>query len=754
MPDSIKNTNENTLLVANGINKVLRWDGVKQSAETAGVIPPASALTISGSGVGNILGTYYAYSRFVDKYGNFSNLSPISVAYTTNGQTGTITNATKSEPIKITSASHGLLTGAKVKISGVEGMTEANGTWFITVISANQFSLDGSSGVNTYTGGGTWIAGQSTITYTNVPVPTEDKVVTKQILRNTDGQTTTFYVDIETNNVGVTTFQSTKIDTVLDDEDAVPLFDDNDNDLAVSFYSRPPSHKSVLCQHKGRMWLAGEVDYKEGAVSVTLGSTTVTGIKTEWSKEMIGRTFYVVGTPDSFEITNVNPTAQTLTLGSAYTGNTDPYAYYAISPDIGERRFIYFSAANLPEAWPPTNVIAIEENGDDIVGLVGQASFLYILEKRHIYRLSFQTDPLLDGQVWLSAYRGCINNRCWVALADGIYMLDYSGIHMFDGSGSRPISKTIQDIFENRSEFFKINWKAAPYFHAVLDQQKTTIRWFVALAGNTLPQHAICVDYINQRWWVEEYPFPIGCSDIVEIDSQPKVLLGGPCRRVYALGESELDGTTPDDGTTRGTVTSVTPLSLTDSTATFSSSLLFSTVCIVAGRGKGQTRRIIRVVGTRIDIDRPWDETPSASGADQSTYQIGGIPWEYVTGWFHVVESEKRVMQRFDVYFDPTLEENIIDLEVFVDHDTDPILWALDYDDGKVRMRKLHSEAEMITTTKSGYTELTLNNIREFLNYGPRWFSFSLSGAKGDSPLVVNHIDIRGLVGRSAINQQ
>ena len=495
MPDSIIPTNENTLLIANGINKVLRWDGVKTLAETAGVIPSSAAPTLTGSSQGNILGTYQAYVRFRDRYGNFSNLSPISTAYTTNGQTGTITNATKSEPIKITSsAAHGLINGAKVKISGVEGMTEANGTWFITVVDSTKFTLDGSSGVNSYTGGGTWIAGQSIITYTAVAVPTEDKVTTKQILRNTDGQTTTFYVDIETTNVGVTTFQSTKTDTQLQASTAVPLADADGNDLAISFYSRPQSHKSVLCQHRGRMWMAGEINYREGAATVTLGSTTVTGIKTEWSLEMVGRTFYVVGDPESYTISAVNPVAQTITLSSAYTGETDPYAYYAIAPQRGERRLLYFSSANLPEAWPPTNSIAIEENGDDITGLVGQASFLYILERSHIYRLSFNENPILDGQVWLSAYRGCINNRCWIALANGIYMLDYSGIHLFDGNDSRVISKTIQDIFENRSDFFKINWKAAPYFHAVLDQQKTTIRWFIALAGSTLPQHAICLD--------------------------------------------------------------------------------------------------------------------------------------------------------------------------------------------------------------------------------------------------------------------
>ena len=755
MPDSIVNTNEGTLLIANGINLVLRWDGVALSAEPAGVIPPATAPTLAGSGNGNIIGTYYGYVRFKDKYGNFSNLSPISAAYTTNGQTGTITNATKSEPIKITSSAHGLLTGAKVKITGVEGMTEANGTWTIIKIDNNKFSLNGSAGVNTYTGGGEWIAGQSTINYTNVAIPTQDKVTHKQILRNTDGQTTVFYVDIETADLSTTSFSSTKTDTVLQSGTAVPLSDSDGNDLAISFYTVPPTHKSVLCSHRGRMWMAAEIEYREGAAIVTLGSTTVTGIKTEWSEQFVNRSFYVVGESKRYTITSVDSTNQTVTLSEAYAGETEQYAEYAIAPTPGERRLVYFSSINLPEAWPPTNTIAIEENGDDITGLVGQSSFLYILEKRHIYRFSFQDSPAIDGEVFLAAYRGCINNRCWVALADGIYMLDFSGIHRFDGNGSEPVSAVIQEIFENKSDFFKINWKASAYFHAVLDQQATTIRWFVALAGNTLPRHALCLDYVNNRWWIEEYYIPVGCSAIAEIDSRPYVLIGGPSRRVYALGGSELDGTTHFEGTVRGSPTGVTILSLTDSAATFSSSLAFSTICIVGGRGKGQIRQIVKVVGTtRIEIDRPWSEQPSISGDDISTYQIGGIQWEYLTGWFHVVESEQNVARRIDVFYDPTTTDNVIDLQVYADHDTNPMTWAIDYEDDHIKIIARTPKIELDTTAKSGFAKVSLGAIREFSNYGPRWASFSLSGAKGQESVVINHIDLRGWVQRSGISRE
>lgn len=59
-------------------------------------------------------------------------------------------------PIAITAAGHGLSTGNQVEISGVLGNTAANGSFVVTVLDANTFRLDGSTGNGTYAGGGSW----------------------------------------------------------------------------------------------------------------------------------------------------------------------------------------------------------------------------------------------------------------------------------------------------------------------------------------------------------------------------------------------------------------------------------------------------------------------------------------------------------------------------------------------------------------------------------------------------------------------
>lgn len=72
---------------------------------------------------------------------------------------GAITNATQANPCVITSTGHGLVTGNRVRIDGIVGMTELNNRVFtITSLTADTFSLDAedSTGHTAYTSGGVW----------------------------------------------------------------------------------------------------------------------------------------------------------------------------------------------------------------------------------------------------------------------------------------------------------------------------------------------------------------------------------------------------------------------------------------------------------------------------------------------------------------------------------------------------------------------------------------------------------------------
>jgi hypothetical protein len=65
-----------------------------------------------------------------------------------------LTAATNAKPIQITLNGHGFSTGNQVVINGVQGNTAANGTWTITVVDVNNFTLNTSDG----TGSGAYTA--------------------------------------------------------------------------------------------------------------------------------------------------------------------------------------------------------------------------------------------------------------------------------------------------------------------------------------------------------------------------------------------------------------------------------------------------------------------------------------------------------------------------------------------------------------------------------------------------------------------
>src|SRR5574344_139723 len=95
-------------------------------------------------------------------------------------KTYTVSNATNATPIVITAVGHGFLTGYKVYISGVGGNTAANGTFTITKIGVDTFSLNDSVGNGAFTTNGIAII-----------VPNADKnLVSKAYVDNGDAQTT------------------------------------------------------------------------------------------------------------------------------------------------------------------------------------------------------------------------------------------------------------------------------------------------------------------------------------------------------------------------------------------------------------------------------------------------------------------------------------------------------------------------------------------------------------------------------------
>ena len=684
-PISWAETNTGYVFMANGFMPLMKWRSTLDRAVTVGVPAPTTALTIEADGTGDIAGTYYAYVRWIDVDGNPSNLSPISSELDTIQDPGVV----------------------------AEGEVPP-------------------------------IVGAAQIDYSDVPTTDDVKVARVQILRNTNGQTRAFYVDVDSTDLTGTTFSSTRTDSELSAQEIVPLFDAEGRSIA-NRYGIPPTHIAFIESFQGRIFGAGVIEYLDGHAETTFGSATVNGIGTSWVTAMEGREFHVSGHDEVYTIETVSKSAQTLTLDRAYAGETDVFAEYKIMPPAIQRRLVYFAEANTFDAWPATNAFEIEENGDDVSGLTSAESFLFVLQKRHIYRMTYSVNPVLDGGVFLAADRGCINNRCWVKIESTIYLMDELGVYSFTAGGEpEPVSIPVQDLYWQLGgeSGRKVNWRAQRYFHAVLSAQEATIRWYISLDGSPVPRAALCFNYLAKSWWLEEMPVPIGASCLWRKRADASLpIVAGPARRVFALGRGKLDCASPS-GTVRSTATSATYTSITDTAATFAEQV-GAPLFIVDGTGRGQMRLIVDVDGTTLNVNRPWMVHPDST----SIYQIGGINWLWRGMWSRWLSDDMSNVRKIIFVYEPSL--GIMLVRVFVERQDEPQTWGYDSEGNvdetnPVTVRAGDTDLAVDLAQTIGYAAIRMDSRGEGSIIGRDFFQLEMEGCKGLKPVVFYEVIIEG----------
>jgi hypothetical protein len=665
MPDSYAESADGVVLIANGIDPVLRWDGFQAFAEPAGVPAPDpdTIPVLAATGSGSITGTYSCYVRWLDARGQPGNLSAVSVA--------------------------------------------------VAVTAAGGFA------------------------YSNLPTAPGPEVVTRQILRNTAGQAATFYVDVEDTLVYDATATGTKTDGQLATSEAVVLIDP-ESGLPVAYrFGVPPDTKPFVATHLQRTWFWGTQPYAEGSAKVALGSATVTGIGTEWRENWTGRFLYVVGATRSYEIDSVDPDAQTLTLVEAYADATDPFAEYAIRPSPAEESLLYFSEPGSPEAVPFYNALSTPEDGDTPAGMLQFGSFLWLFKGQRTYRLTGQSDPLQDAFIFHALGRGVANHRCFAVVEEQLYALDERGVYRTGGGDqAENISAPIQNLFRPNSG--GINWQASRYFHCVVDHPNEAVRWYVTFAGEYLPRHCLALHYPTGKWWVDDMPVSVGASCVARVGrptgawggDAEAVLLGSTAGRVLVAG-GPLDGPPAAGATNRGTVTAAGSDTLTDGGAAFDPLMVNVPVCIVSGRGKGQRRLVVAATATTLTVDEPWAVVPEAG---QSEYQLGGIPFRFLSGRYRWAPDERNKGRAIEIQYHPTSAPQTFDLRMYADFAAVPRQIGRAVDDGQRFGVRAEKDAEGYTKLLShdhGFYRQTFSGMREGSVESGRAFAIELVGVSG-----------------------
>jgi hypothetical protein len=116
----------------------------------------------------------------------------------------------------------------------------------------------------------------------------------------------------------------------------------------------------------------------------------------------------------------------------------------------------------------------------------------------------------------------------------------------------------------------------------------------------------------------------------------------------------------------RGTATSATSNTLSDSAKTFPANLAGSSVAIIAGTGIDQSNYVVSVSGSQLTLRDNWTTTPAAG----STYLIGAIECTYRSGIMDlpVADKDDDTDRAVELVYEPSDGQQHVDWRLLWDH--------------------------------------------------------------------------------------
>lgn len=205
---------------------------------------------------------------------------------------------------------------------------------------------------------------------------------------------------------------------------------------------------------------------------------------------------------------------------------------------------IRFSEYNEPESCPDINELTLQTNvkgHDHITALIPYGASLGVMQARHSYRLSYVSQPIIDANLQVAGYRGCLNQRCWDEFEGLIYCMDAQGVYAMDQSGqSQPLSLGIRDLFDNAIDFSKSEW-----FSVTADRKARCLRVAVRMrydAPGKYPTQMLCYSFDAQGWWKERYPAPlVGSATVTDFVGVSRCVYGSVEGRMFEVNSGHTD---------------------------------------------------------------------------------------------------------------------------------------------------------------------------------------------------------------------
>ncbi len=186
---------------------------------------------------------------------------------------------------------------------------------------------------------------------------------------------------------------------------------------------------------------------------------------------------------------------------------------------------LMFSEIDEPESVPMENELVVQESAGDsdaVVALIPLGSALIVAQSRHLYKLQYVAQPVIDASILLAGYRGILNSQCWAVLGGVAFIADGYGMYAFDGTREDPISVPVDDFWRDGA----IDFTKAHLCHVHADAMTKVVRFFYCTSANTYPVQALCYGVLSKAWWQEQYPVPMTAGAPTVVGGKQAVAYG------------------------------------------------------------------------------------------------------------------------------------------------------------------------------------------------------------------------------------
>ena len=184
---------------------------------------------------------------------------------------------------------------------------------------------------------------------------------------------------------------------------------------------------------------------------------------------------------------------------------------------------LLFSEVDEPESIPEENEIVLQESAGDsdaIVALIPLGSSLIVAQSRHLYKLQYVAQPVIDASIMLVGYRGVLHQRCWDIIGGLAFIVDTLGMYSFDGNQEEPISIPIDNLWRDGT----IDFSKSAKFHVAADHQTKVVRFFYCGPSDTEPVNALCYCMMTKAWWLEQYPSGMTASTVTQLENRQQTV--------------------------------------------------------------------------------------------------------------------------------------------------------------------------------------------------------------------------------------